>query len=521
MEDVIYNRLNYPILSLVTFLPLLGALFILVIRNEALIKWFALATTFGTFIVSLPIYNYFDKTTYKMQFVEDYSWITTWNVNYRVGVDGISVLFIILVAILSILCVSVSWKAIQKKTKAFFVSILVLETAMIGIFISLNAFLFYLFWELTLIPMFLLIGIWGGPKRIYSAVKFVLFMVAGSVFMLVGIIVLYHVGGKTFDILALTKVNYPVELQLWLFLAFFAAFAVKMPMFPIHTWLPDAHTEAPTAGSVILAGILLKMGAYGFLRFSLPMFPDAVKLLFIPLLILSITAIIYGAYVTLMQKDMKRLIAYSSVSHMGFVTLGIFTLNQTGIEGGILQMINHGIITGGLFLCIGMIYERTHTRMIEDYGGLVKTVPLYMIFFTIFTLAAIGFPGLNAFVGEFLIISGAFKANMIIATFSIIGIILGTSYMVWMYYRIGLNGVNPAIKQKLYDLELREIITLMPLVTLIFLIGLQPEVLLSYMHVSVENLLEQVHISQTFENFNMYDLVDTIIQNFNKYILNG
>ncbi len=295
MEDIIYNSLNYPILSLVTFLPLLGALFILFIRNEPLIKWFALATTFATFILSLPIYNYFDKATYKMQFVENYSWITTWNINYRVGVDGISVLFIILVAILSILCVTASWKAIQKQTKAFFVSILVLETAMIGIFISLNAFLFYLFWELTLIPMFLLIGVWGGPKRIYSAVKFVLFMVAGSVFMLVGIIILYHVGGKTFDILELSKVHYPVGLQLCLFLAFFAAFAVKMPMFPIHTWLPDAHTEAPTAGSVILAGILLKMGAYGFLRFSLPMFPDAVRLLFIPLLILSVIGIIYGA----------------------------------------------------------------------------------------------------------------------------------------------------------------------------------------------------------------------------------
>ena len=521
MEDVIYNSLNYPILSLVTFLPLLGALFILFIRNGALIKWFALATTFGTFIVSLPIYIYFDKTTYKMQFVEDYSWIATWNINYKVGVDGISVLFIILVAILSILCVTVSWKSIEHNIKGFFISLLVIETAMMGIFISLNAFLFYLFWELTLIPMFLLIGVWGGPKRIYSAVKFVLFMVAGSVFMLVGIIILYHVGGKTFDILALTKVNYPVGIQLWLFLAFFAAFAVKMPMFPIHTWLPDAHTEAPTAGSVILAGILLKMGAYGFLRFSLPMFPEAVKLLFMPLLILSLTAIIYGAYVTLMQNDMKRLIAYSSVSHMGFVTLGIFTLNQTGIEGSILQMINHGIITGALFLCIGMIYERTHTRMIDDYGGLSKTVPVYMIFFTIFTLAAIGFPGMNAFIGEFLIIQGAFKANMIIAALSIIGIILGTTYMVWLYYRIGLNEINSITKPKLYDLELREIATLMPLVVLVLLIGLQPGILLSYMHVSVEHLVEQVHISTEGINYTMYDSVDKILQYFKKYFIVG
>ena len=519
MENILNNNINYPVLSLITFLPLLGAVFILVIRNEVLIKWFALSTTFGTFIVSLPIYKYFDKTTHKMQFVENYPWITTWNINYKVGIDGISVLFIILVTILSILCVTVSWRVVQHRLKEFFVSLLVLETAMIGIFISLNAFLFYLFWELTLIPMFLLIGVWGGQKRIYSAVKFVLFMLAGSVFMLVAIIMLYHVGGKTFDILELTKVNYPVGLQLWLFSAFFAAFAVKMPMFPIHTWLPDAHTEAPTAGSVILAGILLKMGAYGFLRFSLPMFPLAVNMLFIPLLILSVTAIIYGAYVTLMQNDIKRLIAYSSVSHMGFVTLGIFTLNQTGIEGGILQMINHGIITGGLFLCIGMIYERTHTRMIEDYGGLAKTVPVYMIFFTIFTLAAIGFPGLNAFVGEFLIISGAFKANMIIAAFSIIGIVLGTSYMVWLYYRVALNEINENTKSKLFDLDLREIATLMPLVFLVFLIGLQPEILLSYMHVSVEHLLEQVHTSPIIEDYNISDTVNLMIQNLKKYFI--
>jgi NADH-quinone oxidoreductase subunit M len=346
-------------------------------------------------------------------------------------------------------------------------------------------------------------------------------MVAGSVFMLVGIIVLYHVGGKTFDILELSNVNYPLNLQIGLFLAFFAAFAVKMPMFPIHTWLPDAHTEAPTAGSVILAGILLKMGAYGFLRFSLPMFPDALKLLFIPLLILSVTAIIYGAYVTLMQNDMKRLIAYSSVSHMGFVTLGIFTLNQTGIEGGILQMINHGIITGALFLCIGMIYERTHTRLIEDYGGLTKTVPIFMIFFTIFTLAAIGFPGMNAFIGEFLIIQGAFKANMIIASFSIVGIVLGTSYMVWLYYRIGLNEINSNTTPKLFDLDIREILTLLPLAALVFIIGLYPEILFSYMHVSVEHLLMQVHLSSVIENSTFNDALAGLIEHLRTLFISG
>ena len=503
MEGIIINSLDFPVLTVTTFLPLAGAFLILLIRNDVLIKWIALVTTIATFIVSLPIYTHFDKTTYKMQFTEIRPWISAWNINYTVGVDGISVLFIILVTILSTLCVSVSWKSIQEKTKEFFISLLIMETAMIGVFVSLNIFLFYLFWELTLIPMFLLIGIWGGSNRIYATIKFVLFTLAGSVLMLVGIIVLYYAGGKTFDILTLSSASYPHHLQVWLFLAFFAAFAVKMPMFPIHTWLPDAHTEAPTAGSVILAGVLLKMGAYGFLRFSLPMFPYAVKLLFLPLLILSVTAIIYGAYVTLMQNDMKRLIAYSSVSHMGFVTLGIFTLNQNGIEGGMLQMINHGIITGALFLCVGMIYERTHTRMIDDYGGLSKTVPVFVIFFTLFTLAAIGFPGMNAFVGEFLIISGAFKANMVIAAFSIIGVVLGVIYMIWLYYRIVLNEINPNTKSQLTDLDLREITTLIPLVILIFLIGLQPGILLSYMHVSVDHLLDQVNV----ESLEVYDSI--------------
>ena len=512
MEDIIFNNLGFPVLTVTTFLPLAGALLILLIKNDVLIRWLALATTAATFMVSLPIYTHFDKTSYKMQFAEIHPWIPAWNINYTVGVDGISVLFIILVTILSILCVSVSWKAIQKKTKEFFVSLLIMETAMIGVFVSLNIFLFYLFWELTLIPMFLLIGVWGGSNRIYATIKFVLFTLAGSVLMLVGIIVLYYAGGKTFDILYLSSASYPPHLQLWLFFAFFSAFAVKMPMFPIHTWLPDAHTEAPTAGSVLLAGVLIKMGAYGFLRFSLPMFPYAVKVLFIPLLALSVTAIIYGAYVTLMQSDMKRLIAYSSVSHMGFVTLGIFTLNQNGIEGGILQMINHGVITGALFLCVGMIYERTHTRMIEDYGGLFKTVPIFVVFFGIFTLAAIGFPGMNAFVGEFLIISGAFKANILIAALSILGIVLGVVYMVWLYYRVALNEINPNTRSQLADLDLREITTLIPLVVLVFFIGLQPGVLLSYMHVSVEHLIEHVNATLPIDNLEIYDSVSLFAQ---------
>ena len=453
-----------------------------------------------------------------MQYTEIYAWIPSWNISYKVGIDGISVLFIILITILSILCVSVSWKAIKEKTIEFFISLLIMETAMIGVFVSLNIFLFYLFWELTLIPMFLLIGIWGGSNRIYATIKFVLFTLGGSVLMLVGIIILYYAGGKTFDILELSKVNYPSNLQIWLFLSFFAAFAVKMPMFPLHTWLPDAHTEAPTAGSVILAGVLLKMGAYGFLRFSLPMFPYAVNLLFIPLLVLSVTAIIYGAYVTLMQNDIKRLIAYSSVSHMGFVTLGIFCLNQNGIEGSILQMINHGIITGALFLCIGMIYERTHTRIIDNYGGLFKTVPIFTVFFTIFTLAAIGFPGMNAFIGEFLILSGTFKANMVIGGFSILGIVLGVVYMVWFYYRIALNEINSKTKTQLFDLDLREIATLIPLVILIFFIGLQPSILLSYIHVSVEHLIENINTISIIDNIEFHDSINLLVKYFKEII---
>lgn len=493
MEDIILNRLDYPILTITTFLPLLGAFLILFLWNAALIRWVSLITTTATFIVSLPIYMHFDKTTYKMQFVETYKWIPSLNINYSVGVDGISVFFVILSTLLSILCVLVSWKSVQEKVKEFFIALLITETSMIGVFAAMDIFLFYLFYEIMLIPMFLLIGVWGGPNRVYASIKFVLFTLAGSIFMLVGIIVIYFSGGKTFDILALSKVYYPVGLQVWLFLAFLAAFAVKVPMFPVHTWLPDAHTEAPTAGSVILAGILLKMGGYGFLRFLLPLFPDATKIFIFPMILLSVIAIIYGAYVTLMQKDLKRLIAYSSVSHMGFVTLGIFTLNQTGVVGGILQMINHGIVTGALFMCVGIIYERTHTRMIEDYGGLSRSVPIYVVFFTIFTLSASGFPGLNSFIGEFLIISGAFKTTMIFGAISILGVILGITYMLWLYYRLVCGSVNPKTEHHLHDIDLREIIALVPLVILIVLIGLQPNLLTSYMDVSVQHLLEKVN----------------------------
>jgi NADH-quinone oxidoreductase subunit M len=367
-----------------------------------------------------------------------------------------------------------------------------METAMIGVFVSLNLFLFYLFWELMLIPMFLLIGVWGGPSRVYAAVKFVLFTLAGSVFMLVGIIVLAQTAGGTFDFRALAETTLPANLQLWLFFAFFAAFAVKVPMFPLHTWLPDAHTEAPTAGSVILAGILLKMGAYGFIRLSLPLFPDAVRSLLVPMLVLSVAAIIYGAYVTLTQSDVKRLIAYSSVSHMGFVTLGIFTVSRAGVEGGILQMINHGIVTGALFLCVGIIYERTHSREIEDYGGLSRLAPVFTTFFALFCLAAIGMPGTNTFIGEFLIISAAFRFGAIYGALAIVGVLLGVTYMCWLFFRLVLREVRPKMEETVFDLGPREVLLLAPLVVLVILIGVQPDLVLSYMHTSVEHLLGQI-----------------------------
>ncbi|MDP2799010.1 MAG: NADH-quinone oxidoreductase subunit M, partial [Deltaproteobacteria bacterium] len=346
-----------------------------------------------------------------------------WNIYYFLGVDGISVLFVLLSALIAILCVLISWEAIKTKVKEFYISILLTTSFMIGVFCSLDFFLFYLFWEAMLIPMFLIIGVWGGPDRIYAAIKFFLYTLVGSVLMLVGIIVLYLYAGNTFNILDLMTKTYPYNMQLWLFWAFFAAFAVKVPMWPVHTWLPVAHTEAPTAGSVILAAILIKMGAYGFLRFSLPLFPEASKAMVPVMLTLSVIAIIYGAVICFAQTDLKRLIAYSSVSHMGFVTLGIFALNTQGLEGGILQMLNHGIVTGALFLSVGIVYERTHSRQIVDYGGLATPMPIYAAFFMVFTLAAVGLPGTNGFIGEFLILLGGFTANKLAGVLGATGII--------------------------------------------------------------------------------------------------
>jgi NADH-quinone oxidoreductase subunit M len=448
----------------------------------------ALATTLTTLAVSAPLYLRFDKTSSAVQFVEAVPWIQSWNVVYGMGVDGISLPFIFLSAVLSVLCVGASWTAVQMRVREFYAALLVAETAMIGLFASTNLFLFYVFWELMIVPMFLLIGVWGGQGRIYASVKFLLFTLAGSVLMLVGLIAILYASG-TLDFQTLARTRLSPQFQAWLFVAFLAAFAVKVPMFPVHTWLPDAHTEAPTAGSVILAGILLKMGAYGFLRISLPILPDATLLFVKPMLGLSVAAIVYGAYVTLAQTDVKRLIAYSSISHMGFVTLGIFTLNRSGLEGAILQMINHGIITGALFLCVGMIYERTHTREIVDYGGLFKVAPVYTTFLAIFCLAATGFPGLNAFVGEFLIISGAFRIWPGLGVMAVWGVALGTTYILWLYYRVALGDASPGLRGLRLDLNVREVATLAPLVLMALVIGLYPEIVLGFLRASVAQLL--------------------------------
>jgi NADH-quinone oxidoreductase subunit M len=488
------QQLGYPILSTIIFLPIIGAIIISLInrKNNTAIKGIALIVSIVTFILSIPLFTNFDKSTPKMQFLETYEWIPSWGIYYSLGIDGISILFVLLSTLLTILCITVSWQSITDKVKEFYAALLLIEGAMIGVFCSLDIFLFYIFWEAMLIPMYLLIGVWGGPNRVYAAIKFFLYTLVGSVLMLVGIIVLYFESGNTFSILKMMTINYPFHLQLLLFWAFFAAFAVKVPMWPVHTWLPDAHTEAPTAGSVILAGILIKMGAYGFLRFSMPLFPEATKAMAPAMMILSVIAIIYGGIICLGQTDLKRLIAYSSVSHMGFVTFGLFALNIQGIQGGILQMINHGIVTGALFLLVGMIYDRTHTRQIADYGGVATVLPVYAAFFMIFTLASIGLPGTNGFIGEFLIILGGFTTSKILGVLAATGIIIGAAYMLWLYQRVFFEKTNPKIEEY-SDVNLREIITILPLIILVLWIGVYPNTFLSFMDASVQNLLDRIN----------------------------
>jgi NADH-quinone oxidoreductase subunit M len=490
MEDVILNTTVLPhLLTLLIFLPLLGAAMMAFVKEDAGVKHVAFWTAGIEFVLSLLLYVWFDPTTHQMQFAEVVPWITSPPIRYAVGIDGISLWLILLTTLLTPICVVCSWTAITTRVREFMITLLVMETAMVGVFCALDLVLFYIFWEAMLIPMYLIIGIWGGPNRIYAAIKFFLYTLAGSLLLLVAIIVLFVQGGHTFDILALSRVQYSETLQAWLFWAFFAAFAVKVPMFPLHTWLPDAHVEAPTAGSVLLASVLLKMGAYGFLRFSLPMVPDAAQRFTPEVLALSVIAILYGAYMALAQSDLKKLIAYSSVSHMGFVTLGIFVFNTQGMEGALLHMLSHGITTGGLFLCVGLVYERTHSRLIADNGGLSKPMPRYATCLVLFALSSLGLPGTTSFVGEFLVLLGSFLYSKALATLAALGIILGAVYLLWMVQRVAFGTPNEKTA-RLPDLNWCEMATVVPLVLLIFWIGVFPNPFLTPMHASVAHVFD-------------------------------
>ncbi|RWM23311.1 MAG: NADH-quinone oxidoreductase subunit M [Mesorhizobium sp.] len=488
----------WPILSLVTFLPLVGVLLILFVRDDSEnarrnIRAIALFTTTFTFVISLFIWTGFDNSEPGFQFVEKFAWLDS-GISYHMGVDGISMLFVILTTFLMPLCILASWESIEKRVKAYMIAFLLLETLMIGVFCALDIVLFYVFFEAGLIPMFIIIGVWGGKRRVYASFKFFLYTLAGSVLMLLAIMAMFFQSGTT-DIPTLLTHNFPATMQTWLWLAFFASFAVKMPMWPVHTWLPDAHVEAPTAGSVILAAILLKMGGYGFLRFSLPMFPIASEM-FAPLVFaLSVVAIIYTSLVALMQEDMKKLIAYSSVAHMGFVTMGIFAMNQEGVQGAIFQMLSHGLVSGALFLCVGVIYDRMHTRDIDAYGGLVNNMPKYATVFMIFTMANVGLPGTSGFVGEFLTMLGVFRVNTWVAFFAATGVILSAAYALWLYRRVIFGALTKDSLKGLLDLSAREKVIIYPLVVLVIFFGVYPAPVFDATAESVKALVTNVTTS--------------------------
>ena len=489
---------DWPILSTVTFLPLVGAFLILLIRDEGAaarrnIRNVALLTTVFTFVLSLFIWIGFDYSVPGFQMVEKREWLDS-GISYHMGVDGISMLFVILTTFLMPFCILASWETIDSRIKEYMIAFLVLETLMIGVFCALDIVLFYVFFEGGLIPMFIIIGVWGGPRRVYASFKFFLYTLAGSVLMLLAMMAIFWEAGTT-DIPTLLTHVFPLNMQYWLWLAFFASFAVKMPMWPVHTWLPDAHVEAPTAGSVILAGILLKMGGYGFLRFSVPMFPAASMDLAPFVFTLSVVAIIYTSLVAMMQEDMKKLIAYSSVAHMGFVTMGIFALNEQGIQGAIFQMLSHGLVSAALFLCVGVIYDRMHTREIAAYGGLVNNMPKYAMAFMVFTMANVGLPGTSGFVGEFLTLIAAFRVNTWVALFAATGVILSAAYALWLYRRIIFGALTKESLKALSDLSLREKAILYPLVALVIFFGIYPASLLDATTASVGALLDQLSVS--------------------------
>ena len=487
-------------LTFLTFLPLVGALLLAFIPRDEVgaIKQTALAFAVADFLFSLLLWTNFDASSHAMQFEYSVPWITSWGISYHIGIDGISLLLYVMTTFLTMISIIASWD-IQKNIREYMMAFLALSTGMLGVFISLDMFLFYFFWEFQLVPMYLIIGVWGGPQRVYAAVKFFLYTAVGSLLMLVAIIWIYmaikeQTGIATTDLVFITEnLDLPLTPQKWLFMAFFLAFAIKVPMFPFHTWLPDAHVQAPTAGSVILAGVLLKMGTYGFFRFNLPLFPHA-SYEFMPMIAwLSIIGIVYGALVSLVQEDMKKLVAYSSVSHLGFVMIGIFAFNHYGMQGALLQNINHGISTGALFLLVGIIYDRRHTRMISEFGGVAKVMPKYAICFMIVALSSIGLPGMNGFVGEFLVLLGVFQNNGLWAACATSGVIFAACYILWMFQRVLFQKLDNPKNKKLPDMSCREMITVAPLIVLIFWIGLYPKPFLKTFEASVEHLLVKVH----------------------------
>ena len=492
------------LLSLILFTPLVGALVLLFVpkRQEDVIRWIANVAVFIGFLVSLPLWFRYDTANPDFQFVERLPWIPSIGAEYFLGVDGFSVLLILLTTLMGVIAVLSSWTAITMRVKEYYIFLLMLQTGMIGAFVSLDFLLFFLFWEVMLVPMYFLIGIWGSDNRLYSAIKFFLFTLVGSVVMLLGILAVYFynhsvTGVYTFDVTQFHQLSIPADMQWWIFLAFFLGFAVKVPMFPFHTWLPDAHTDAPTAGSVILAAVLLKMGTYGFIRFSLPILPEGTAA-FVPLVAaLSIIGIVYGALVAMAQRDWKRLVAYSSVSHMGMVMLGMFALTPVGITGSIVQQLNHGISTGALFLIVGIVYERRHTRLIAEYGGLSKVMPVYAAVFLIMTMSSIGLPTLNGFIGEILILQGVFVVQKTWAFFAASGIVLGAAYMLWLYQRTMFGTVDNPKNENLPDLSMREFVTFVPLLVLAVWIGLYPKPFLDRLETSVDKVMMRVNSDYT------------------------
>jgi NADH-quinone oxidoreductase subunit M len=485
---------GFGILSGLMVLPLLGAAFIIMQANDEAgsrnARWAALWTTLATFLLSLLALKGFDGAKAGFQLIERKAWLGE-SIVYQLGVDGISMPFVILTTFLMPFCILASFYSVRERVKEYYALFLLLETVMIGVFVSLDLVLFYVFFEAGLIPMFLIIGIWGGARRIYASFKFFLYTLLGSVLMLLAIMAMYFAAGTT-DVVKLLAFQFPPGMQTWLWLAFFASFAVKMPMWPVHTWLPDAHVEAPTAGSVILAGILLKMGGYGFLRFSLPMFPVASVQFADLVFALSVIAIIYTSLVAMMQEDIKKLIAYSSVAHMGFVTMGLFTLNAQGVQGAVFQMVSHGLVAGALFLCVGVVYDRMHTRMITAYGGLVNKMPLYALIFLLFTMANVGLPGTSGFVGEFLTLLGSYKANTWVAFFATTGVILSAAYALWLFARVVYGKTEKHALETIPDLDGRELALLVPLALLVIYFGVQPNVILNMSAASVDGILASV-----------------------------